>query len=54
MDASLVSLVGDGDLDAVKRHLDSIRRIHGQAIQTSPVSSTALPTQSHALFRRLS
>ncbi|CAE7303970.1 unnamed protein product [Symbiodinium pilosum] len=31
METSLVSLVGHGDLDAVKRHLDQIRRTHGQA-----------------------
>ena len=31
MDASLISLVGDGDLDGVKRHLDRLRRTHGQA-----------------------
>lgn len=39
MDASLVSLVGDGDLDAVKRHLDSIRRIHGQAAVVSEITT---------------
>mmetsp|Transcript_61850 Transcript_61850/g.144865 ORF Transcript_61850/g.144865 Transcript_61850/m.144865 type:complete len:423 (-) Transcript_61850:112-1380(-) len=39
MDACLVSLVGDGDLDAVRRHLDSIRRTQGQAAVVSEITT---------------